>query len=131
MKMSFICIRIKGHFNSMALNLASLENRSLGQFENCLLLNACCNFPAKQASAVFPRWSRRSVALAWLQLHLLFQVLTDPSMYHDIIFSAGLVWFSEIKLYAFYNNFLLTFTVKNERLKVNYYFVSQQIESRL
>ena len=37
----------------------------------------------------------------------------------------------EKALYAFYKNFLLTFTVKNERLKVNYYFVSQQIESRL
>ena len=32
-------------------------------------------------------------------------------------------------LHALYNNFLLTFTVKKERLNVN--FVSQQIESRL
>jgi len=35
----------------------------------------------------------------------------------------------EKALHALYNKFLLTFTVKKERLKVN--FVSQQIESRL
>ena len=47
-------MKIKEHFNLLALHLASLENRSLGQLKTCLLFNASCSLPAFKTKCSFP-----------------------------------------------------------------------------